>query len=324
MRKIRCFLKLIRYQNLLLLAITQFFVKNYILDFPKYIDSSASSIEFYLLVIITSLITAGGYIINDIFDIESDKINRNKNLIIGKHISTSTAIFWYYLINILAIIASIYLVYLIQNYLLIIIFPLTIYILWQYSKKYQHSFIVGNIIVSFLTSLSILNILLFSNNFNLSIKKIGLNCLNSTNFNLLMTYAAFIFFIILLREIIKDLEDLEGDKIKKSNNIASSLSLTVVKNICITINILMLILVFVSIYLIYTYINFHSNFQNMFIQIAISGFYICFYILMCYPIFLLIKSTTKQDFKRLSFIYKFIMILGSLSIPISYYFTYYC
>ena len=93
------FIKLIRPINLLIIVLIQCLIKylliNYFIDLP-----ALSNFNFLLLVTSTVLITAGGYIINDIYDVDVDKINKNKSRIINKKLSARIAIFWYFFLNI--------------------------------------------------------------------------------------------------------------------------------------------------------------------------------------------------------------------------------
>ena len=130
MRKMIAFLRLIRLQNLILIAASQYLVKYYILDIPNYINQY--NLGFLLILIITLVITASGYIINDVIDIDSDNINKKGNIIINKHISSHAAMLWYFILNIFGIICTLYLFYLFKNYLLTTIFISSIFLLFYY------------------------------------------------------------------------------------------------------------------------------------------------------------------------------------------------
>jgi len=102
MQKITAFFYLIRLQNLLIVALTQYFIRlsltKTFLPFPALND-----LEFFLFVFTTISITAAGYIINDIYDVETDSINKKGRLIIGEIIKAKTAIIWYSVFNLVAI-----------------------------------------------------------------------------------------------------------------------------------------------------------------------------------------------------------------------------
>jgi len=292
MSKFLCFLKLIRINNLLLLALTQGLVYFFILEDNKITD-------FVLLLLITFFITSSGYIINDIFDLKSDKINK-KELVIGNYISARNAIVWYYLFSSIAIILAIYLLYLTKNFYLFVIFLSSIYLLWWYSKKYKHSFIIGNFIVSLLTSLCVFNVFLVSSN---NSKK---------SFTLILIFSVFSFLVTFAREIIKDLEDVEGDKLMNSQNIASILNITQSKQIVIGILTLVIFLILIGCYHL-------SNEISMLRPISIFVYSSLLFVISLFSVFKVSKSEEKEDYSYISSLLKLIMFLGVLSIPIIYY-----
>ena len=302
MNKFFSFLKLIRIQNLFILFLIQFLLHYFVIK-------NNGEVAFYLLATITFLISAGGYIINDIYDVKSDLINKKENVIIGDEISSRHAIFWYYLFNLVSISLSFILVYWVNNYPLIFIFLFTIYILWRYSKKHQHLLLIGNIIVALLSCLSIYNVYLFSD------YSLRISFHIDWEFYTTIAFVFFSFFLTLSREIIKDLEDTEGDKLMRSKNIASTFSLNKIKWIVSILLIIVLIpLLCVLVFLVDEFIYFYSV-KLLFLSIYFS--HICF--LIIYTIYKIKLSEKKPNFTRVSQLIKFIMILGILSIPLFYY-----
>ena len=293
MSKFFYFLKLIRLNNLLLIALTQGLVQFFILE-----EDIVSN--FVLLLLVTFFISASGYIINDIFDVKSDRINK-KYLIIGNYISARNAIFWYYLFSSIAIILAIYLLYLNKDFYLFIIFLSSVWILWWYSKRYKHSFIIGNFIVSLLTSLCVFNVFL-----------VNVNDDSNDSFILILMFSVFSFLLTFAREIIKDLEDVEGDKLMNSQNIASTLSVTQSKQIVTGILTLFLFLVLIVCYYFLIEITSPKS-------ISIFVYSLLLFIISLFSIFKVSKSEKNEDYSYISSLLKLIMLLGLLSIPIVYY-----
>ena len=292
MSKFLYFLKLIRINNLLLLALTQGLIHFFLFEDNKVTD-------FVLLLFVTFFITSSGYIINDIFDVKSDKINK-KDIIIGNYISARNAIVWYYLFSSIAIILAIYLLYRNKNLYLFVIFLSSIYLLWRYSKRYKHSFITGNFIVSLLTSLCVFNVFLVnSNNLNKS-------------FILTLIFSVFSFLLTFSREIIKDLEDVEGDKLMNSQNIVSTLSITQSKQIVIGILTLVLFMILIGCY-------YFSNEISTLRPMPIYVYSFLLFIFSLFTVFKVSKSEDKENYSYISNLLKLIMFLGVLSIPIIYY-----
>ena len=301
MRKITKFLQLIRIHNLILIILIQFFAQYYILIDFNFIISK--DINFYLLVFITVLITASGYIINDIFDEKIDNINRKERVIIGQHISSRKAILWYYIFNILSIICSFILCVRVNKPYLLLLFLVVIYLLWRYSKRYKYSLYTGNILVSTLISLSIINVFIFSKSPEVSIE-----------FSVILFYSCFAFLISLVREIIKDIEDIKGDSIYKSRNIAITYGKSKAKNICIILLLILISIIFYAQLQNYFYqywnINIHTNIIYS-ILIVISIFYTIHWIL---------KAKENDDFHKISQFIKIIMFSGIFSIPVFQYY----
>jgi len=305
MNKLIYFLKLIRVQNLIILLLAQ--VLFYYFCYENFGD-----VKLYLLLTITFLITASGYIINDIFDVEADKINKEE-VIIGNQIPARNAIFWYYSFNIIAFLLSFYLFYLYDNYyepekygklleiafnchsILFVIILSSIFILRWYSKVYKHKFILGNFIIATLTSLSVFNVLLLD--------CIGLSYLSLIYYQL--PFIVFAFSLTFAREIVKDLEDVEGDKTMNSKNIASSLSLIQTKFIIVFI-----LLITLLIYILWSL--FWHNFAILTVYNILINFMIVF------SIYKVIVSENKNDFRFISNLLKVIMILGILFLLLLY------
>ena len=288
------FFKLIRINNLLIIALTQTLVFFFLLEENKVT-------YFILLLLITFFITASGYIINDIFDVKSDQINK-QDLIIGNHISARNAIVWYYLFSSIAIILAIYLLYLNENFYLFVIILSSIYLLWRYSNRYKHSFFIGNFIVSLLTSLSIFNVFLVSSN----------DSTTSFVFDLTLMFSIFSFLLTFTREIIKDLEDIDGDKLMNSQNIASKLNLEQSKQIIIGVLTLVLFLMLIGCY------YFSSKIITL-KPMSILMYSSLLFFMSLFSIFKVKKSKEKKDYIYISRLLKLIMLLGVLSIPTIYY-----
>ena len=207
MNNIISFFKLVRLTNLIIVALTQLLIKFSLIN-PFLDNFILSNNQFYLLVLATIFIAASGYIINDIYDVKTDKINKEERRIIGKSITSRNAITCYIILNLLGLGLGIYIACIVKQPFYSLIFIYCIFSLWTYSKRMKNSFLFGNLQVSLLTALSIFNVALFD---------IIPNGINKNNgemmiFKIILFYAAFAFITTFIREMIKDLEDMEGDK----------------------------------------------------------------------------------------------------------------
>jgi len=252
----------------------------------------------YLAALIT--IVAGGYIINDVYDIKIDKVNKPETRIIEKEISKGFAIKIYYILNLIGVTSGFYTAYQINKLSLGLIFLFFWFSLWRYSKTYKTSFLIGNLQVAFLTALSIFNLVLFD------LIPIGITNENSTKpiFYIILVYSGFSFIITLIREIIKDLEDLSGDKTVNANTMAINYGIKKTKKITISLILIPIIGI--------------AYFQ--YLQWAEGGIPFGYLsLLQILFIVLLIKtsiSKIKPDFYFLSTLCKIIMLMGILSIPL--------
>ncbi|MGB0934231.1 MAG: geranylgeranylglycerol-phosphate geranylgeranyltransferase [Lishizhenia sp.] len=251
-------LKLVRPFNLLIIALTMFGLGSY---FDFYItqnekESLLFSTPFILLVISTVLIAAAGNIINDYFDIRADRVNRPERLIIGKHIKKRWAIVLHWIINFIAFGIAIYLSYTFQTFWYVFIHLLSINLLWYYSSHLKRTMVIGNIIIALLTALVPLLVGIFYNPFLIDSTSALYpfeGVLNTTNWILYFSISLglFAFFLNWSREIIKDIEDVNGDKIIRAKTLPIALGNKKAKWIATAV-IFIPILVTVSLYPLYT------------------------------------------------------------------------
>jgi 4-hydroxybenzoate polyprenyltransferase len=184
-RFIVSFLRLTRVWNLVILAIAQYFTAIMLIDRANVFD-----VRFFLLVASTGFIAAAGYIINDYYDIKIDLINKPERVVIGKGITRRYAILYHTLLSFAGIAIGTYL-----NWKIGLLNFGAAFLLWWYSNNLKRQPLIGNIVVSLLTALAIVIV----------------DSLYKTGNTLIFIYAAFAFFITLIREVIKDMEDLKGD-----------------------------------------------------------------------------------------------------------------
>jgi 4-hydroxybenzoate polyprenyltransferase len=186
----RPWIQLLRLPNLLMVTLgqvlTAFCLVRPYTSFPQLFSDKG----FLLLLISTLLITAAGYIINDYYDVKIDLINRPDRVIVGRILKRRVALLWHSILNMAAVAIGFLLSYVIGLVQLIATFCL-----WLYSNQLKRLPFIGNFMVAGLTgmSLAIVGIYFGQNQF------------------LVNTYAFFAGGITLIREIIKDMEDMQGD-----------------------------------------------------------------------------------------------------------------
>ena len=200
-------LNLIRWKNLVLIVLVQILIK-YALFESFNIQLTLSTIQFIFLVLATLFIAAAGNIINDIYDIETDLVNKPEKVIIGKTVSEKTALNLFIILNVLGVGLGFYLSNTIGRSGFAVIFVIISALLYIYASYLKQTLLIGNIVVSILVAFSIIIVPVFD----------LIPSLTSANrdlylaiFKIALSYAVFAFMINLLREIIKDIEDINGD-----------------------------------------------------------------------------------------------------------------
>ena len=212
MKIIVAFFKLVRWPNLIFIALTQmlfyFVVFNAMLQEPEH---GPSNLNFLLLVFASICIAAAGYIINDYFDLSIDRFNKPDSVIVDKIIKRRWIILWHWFLSGLGILLSLYIGYKTGNLLIVFFNALSVLLLWFYSTHFKKNLLIGNIIVSALLAWVIIVIYFFAGA-NFQVWKNANEHFNEPRFfKVTALYAGFAFIISLIREVVKDLEDMRGD-----------------------------------------------------------------------------------------------------------------
>lgn len=217
MKLIPAFFRLIRWPNLVFIALTQLLFY-YCIIIPSLPDSyyqlnhKLTPSIFYLLVSASVLIAAAGYIINDYFDINIDQVNKPDRMVVQKIINRRWAILLHLVITFAGIALSGYVAS--KTSLVIVVTNIVCaLLLWVYSTTFKKKLLTGNIIISGLTAWTVL-VLYFAANTILTItpalpSQVAAGMHRIYRFGAL--YAGFAFIISLIREVVKDMEDMEGD-----------------------------------------------------------------------------------------------------------------
>ncbi|MEP6616761.1 MAG: geranylgeranylglycerol-phosphate geranylgeranyltransferase [Ginsengibacter sp.] len=214
MKSIAAFLRLIRGLNLLFILLTQCLFYYIVLPFVYATNGSGqkpylSQMDFLLMVAASICIAAAGYIINDYFDLNIDLVNKPDKLIIEKHIKRRWAIVFHVFLSMAGLVLSCYVGWHIHNLYIPVFNLLCIAALWFYSTTFKQKILVGNVIISLLTAWVILVITIAEYNFIRGVASQSLP--GSRLLKVSFIYAGFAFVISLVREVVKDMEDMDGD-----------------------------------------------------------------------------------------------------------------
>ncbi|MCI2228459.1 geranylgeranylglycerol-phosphate geranylgeranyltransferase [Polaribacter sp. MSW13] len=278
--------------------------KKYTLIHTTYLGVTLTHYQFAILSLSVLFITAGGYIINDIFDVDADVINKPSKVLIGKPIAKKNAWFIYVIINLLGFILGTYISATTKNSEYSFIFLATILLLFLYSKYFKKTLLIGNLLVSVLLGLVIFITVVFNepqthtSNLLEAISNLGTGI---HLFLIMITYIVFSILTNIIREIIKDIEDINGDLKIKAKTLPILLGRKRAAKVAFFFS--SLLLVFLLIVL--------QSLKNDLIFL-IYGI-VCILIPLLYFMFKLWGSESKNDFSKLSNLMKIIMLFGILS-----------
>ncbi len=297
------FFKLVRYQNLLMLAFMQLIFRYGFLKWQN-VPLSLADWQYGLLVLATVLIAAGGYVINDIFDQDTDSENKPSKVIVGNKISESLAYNLYVGLTIAGVGIGFYLSNVIMKPGFATLFILIASLLYLYATSLKQMILIGNIIVALLLSFSVIIIGiydLYPATYEGNQKDMGVL------FSILLDYAFFAFILNFIREIVKDLEDINGDYNQGMNTLPIVLGVQRTSKVVFVLSFIPLLIL-----LYYTNEYFASN--KLFIATIYS------LLMLVGPLlYFTIKSwnaKTKKEFHHLSLVLKFVLFFGILSIAV--------
>ncbi|MBK5210345.1 MAG: geranylgeranylglycerol-phosphate geranylgeranyltransferase [Flavobacteriaceae bacterium] len=290
--KLAAFLRLIRWKNLLLLLYIQLLLK--FLFFSSFnVTTNLSVFQFFILIGAILLITAAGYLINDITDLKTDLINKPRKVIVAKFISVESARQLYLTANTLGIVLGIGLSLSVQKPTYSFIFIGASLLLHFYSKKLKSKPLIGNITSSFLVAMSIIALLLFDINFEIQ------NNPQELVIYVTLLLSAFAFSVNLVREIVKDIEDVNGDYSLNMRTLPILIGVSRAKKTAAFLCLFPLILLLVIV------VNYASVYKFTVLYLVLFTLFPLLYIVLK-----LLSAKTKKDFNKLSMLLKIIMFLG--------------
>lgn len=272
------FFKVIRFPNLLIIAFTQYMTAGFLVGDSQQGISRLTDINLLLLVISTLLIAAAGYIINDYYDVKIDYINKPKRVVVGRILKRRGVMVAHTLFNFSGIFIGFYL-----STWVGIISVGSAFMLWWYSNQLKRLPFVGNFFIAVLTGASIFLVGIYY----------------QQHIFLVNTYAFFAFSITLIREIVKDIEDLKGDADFGCRTLPIIFGIRQTK---VILYILIATFIFIMFYLAERLGN-----QTLVIYFLILSLPILHFL------YLLIKADTVKHFRMLSNYCKAIMLSGILS-----------
>lgn len=276
---VKSILTLIRARNLVMIVLSQALVQACLLahgqDWRRLLDGG-----FWVLVLSTVCIAAAGYIINDYYDVKIDAINKPDRLLVGRHIRRRRAMFAHLILSGIGVLLG-----LLLSIPVALINIGAVLLLWGYSARLKKLILAGNVVIALLSASMLLVVAVYADELN----------------RITMGYALFAFLISLIREIIKDIEDMKGDASFECRTLPIVVGMRGAKLV------------------LYPLLAVFQAFLLVVILHEASGLVFDAYmvVLVLLPsvwlVIKLVRADRKRDFSYLSNLNKFIMLTGILS-----------
>jgi 4-hydroxybenzoate polyprenyltransferase len=273
--KIVSLFSVVRGYNIPIIILAQYLSAIFILAPEKKPSTVLLDLNLFLIVFATSLTIASGYIINSFYDSKKDLINRPNKSILDRLVSQQTKLRVYFTLNF----AVAFLAFLI-SWRAFLFFSVYIFLIWFYSHKVKKFVIIGNLMATFMAVLPFFAILLYYKNF----------------YEVILAHASFLFLLLLIREMIKDLENIKGDLANDYKTIPILYGEEISKKIITVLTTLTVIPVYILIE------KFDVGYMDMY-------FYFCLIILIFFLLYLW-RSNTKEQFLLLHNVLKFLIVAG--------------
>lgn len=304
MIKVKVFLRLVRFPNLVIVAITQYLLQYQVILSAfeaAQLPALLTGFHFFLFVCSTVIIAAGGYIINDIVDYPIDFINKPKKLIINRHISMSTARKSYYVWTMLGFLISLYLAFYVDNLLLVLIYPTAVALLWLYSHYFKKQVLIGNIVVSLFCAF-VAGVVLFAERATFFDLQIVAPSIAQRVTVLLLGYSSFAFLSTLFREIVKDIEDMEGDRQQGCQTLPIVFGLNISKIVAGFVGFLFFIFVLFLMQWLWP--------KQYIVAVLFGG--VAIFLPLIFSLVLLVRAKESKQFRLISQVAKWMMLAGLL------------
>ena len=286
-----------------MLALMQLLFRYGFLNFQN-IPLALNDWQYCLLVFATVMIAAGGYVINNIMDQATDNDNKPNQVVVGKSITEINAYNVYFAVTVLGVGTGFYLSNVIDKPGFAAIFIIISATLYLYATSLKQMLLIGNIVVAFLLSFSVLIIGIFD---LLPVINPGNQVVMAELFSILLDYALFAFIINFIREIVKDLEDVNGDYNQGMNTLPIAIGINRTSKLVLVLSIIPLIMV---LYYIKTYFFAYDLYSaTIYALVSIVAPLIYFVVKM-------IHAKKSKDFHHLSTVLKIIILFGLFSIAI--------
>ena len=315
MDRTRDYLTLVRWQNLLMTAIVLYVMEKWVVTpllRAAYFGEQLPWWLLTLLIVATVLIAAGGYVINDYFDVKIDAINSPDRLIVTRSVSKQQAMRLFQILTAAGIVCGLAASWILRSWVSAVIFVFVPGLLWFYSASYKRQFLVGNLIIAFVSALSPL-LIAVANVAWLRLHYSNVNGINVLEYITLPHdiylwvggFAGFAFLATLIREIIKDMQDQMGDRELECHSLPVVLGEPVTK---IIVTCLLALMAGLIVWLAWWVIPFPHEWSSLHTRYITLGLLVP---IAC-VLWLLWSARISSDYRTAQTVMKFVMLMGVL------------
>lgn len=307
---IKPYLQLLRVGNLTFVAILLYVMEKWVATPLLQREQFGELMPWWILtLLIVSVvgIAAGGYVINDYFDVKIDRINRPDNLVVTRIISRDTAMNLFYGLTAVGVIAGTVVAWWAHSWTLLFTYVVIPGLLWFYSASYKRMFLVGNLVVAFASAIVPLLVAIANADYlhHLYQNALAYSPIVGELYVWTGGFAAFAFLLTWVREIVKDIEDIEGDLEMECRTLPIVWG-DKVANIIATI--LLVVIATLIVYILFALLPFSHEWKSLPTRYVVFGLIVP---VLC-SIVLLWAANSRTEYHRVQTIIKFAMFMGML------------
>ncbi len=306
--RIKPYFQLLRIGNLLFIAILLYVMEKWVATPLLQLAQFYEQMPWWvltLLIMSTICIAAGGYIINDYFDVKIDRINHPEDLVVTRYISREGAMRLFQVLTILGVIMGLVVAWWARSWTLVMIFIVIPGLLWFYSASYKRQLLIGNIVVAFISAIVPLLVAIANADYlcHLYQENLVYSPIVGQLYVWTSGFSLFAFLITLAREMVKDIEDKEGDQEMECRTIPIVWGDKITK---IIVSIILIITAALITYIAFYILPFPHEWRTLSTRYVIFGIITP---IIC-SLILLWAAKTPQEIHRTQVVIKFTMFIG--------------
>lgn len=307
---IKPYLQLLRVGNLTFVAILLYVMEKWVATPLLQLEQFGELMPWWILtLLIVSVvgIAAGGYVINDYFDVKIDRINRPDNLVVTRIISRDAAMNLFYGFTAVGVIAGTVVAWWAHSWTLLFTYVVIPGLLWFYSASYKRMFLVGNLVVAFASAIVPLLVAIANADYlhHLYQNALAYSPIIGELYVWTGGFAAFAFLLTWVREIVKDIEDIEGDREMECRTLPIVWGDKVAKIIA---TLLLVTIATLIVYILFAVLPFSHEWKSLPTRYVVFGLIVP---ILC-SIVLLWAANNRTEYHRVQTIIKFAMFMGML------------